>query len=229
MGEPIHRWPLTENANDVVGSLNLTNNGSVTFSADGASFNGTNQWLSGTKTLPAAFSFATWVKIDDIGIANQIAIAFCTSGGNNDCGAILNFNGGAKIRSYSGAMTYADSATSECVTGNYPTNQHVLLVSTYAANSQKVYRGAVNVVNGTAAVLGSIDTNFSLGRYGAYNGFYLKGKIADARIYDYPLTASEIAALVAAGPNPTTPTTSPRRITISPAAYSLTMMSGGSY
>lgn len=58
----IHRWPLTENPNDVVGSLNMTNNGGVTFSSDGTLIDSTNKNLAFTRSAFIPATISIWVK-----------------------------------------------------------------------------------------------------------------------------------------------------------------------
>lgn len=62
----VRYWPFTSNANDTEGSLNLTNNNSVTFGADGAVFSATNQSLTTTTTLGAGGNSVTHAFIVEI-------------------------------------------------------------------------------------------------------------------------------------------------------------------
>ena len=199
MAALIHRWPLTANANDVVGSLNLTNNGSVTFSADGASFNGSNQWLSGTKTPPSNITMTIWVTSNAFA---EYAAPFLFS--NNEAVNRLGFSFNSyRLICELGAGQDIRTGNTEFTSANYPPNTPVLLTVTIKSGEQKLYRGNTLLASGTFANLGTVDTNFSIGRFGAYPTlYYWNGKLADARIYDYALTSSEISALAAAGPNP---------------------------
>ena len=57
----IHRWRLTENANDAVGALHFSNYGGVTFSANGALFSGA-QSLYATHGAQNPGAYSIWVN-----------------------------------------------------------------------------------------------------------------------------------------------------------------------
>ncbi|MDD3263473.1 MAG: hypothetical protein PHT94_01095 [Candidatus Nanoarchaeia archaeon] len=185
----IHRWPLTKNANDVVGGLHLTNNGTVTFSVDGASFNGSNQWLSGTKSIQT-LSFSLWVKFSTA--KTQIAFGFCGANYNSGLGTklenpvILYGNGG-----YINSMTSVDISDGRfhcvVVTRNAASTSHALFID-------GVQRA------GTSHSF-TMDSNFAIGRLGSNNDWYYAGVAADARIYDNVLSESEALELYTMGPN----------------------------
>ena len=198
MASLINRWPLTANANDVVGSLNLTNNGTVTFSADGASFNGSSQSLSGTKSAPAAFTLTVWVEPTSWANAPSPMAAYTSS------------NNGWGFEASSGAMHYQTyytssqlSVSSEFNSTNYPNNSFTLMVMTCTGATGTItgYRNGTQVGQGASSSLSS-STQFAIGMLGGSGGQYFTGKIKDARIYDYPLSSAEIAALYALGKNP---------------------------
>ena len=178
--------------------LNLTNNGGVTFSQDGASFNGTNQWLSGTKTCPPVISVVVWIKPKSI--VNQCPWGFDPASGSTDFSVFMNANGTVRQNLGSG-VTELYSTSPEFNSTNYPSTKHTMLCSVLAPGNQKVYRDTTQIISGSAAAFGGIDTNFSIGRPGAYAGLYANAYIVDARIYDYALSASEITALAEFGPN----------------------------
>lgn len=197
MASLIHRWPLTVNANDSVGSLHLTNNGGVTFSQDGASFNGSSQWLSGVKTLPPQNTIVYWIKPNSYaGI--QSPFLFTNSGAPYGVyGLQLNTDGTTVVSAF-----YGDSTNKYTIAGTYDnsfatSSSYTMLAFT---SDTKVYKNTSLIGSGTAMV--TPDTHFAIGQAGLLNSQYFNGIISDARIYDYAISASEISALAAAGPNP---------------------------
>mgnify|MGYP001260888785 CR=1 FL=1 len=190
----LHRWPLTENANDVVGTLNLTNNGSVTFSSNGASFNGSNQSLTGTATWPSNFTATAWIKFSTSSVSYAFGAA--NAAGENgfspviDSDVFLSVYGGT-LKIYSG-RNLADSTW------------HLIGVEGHSTGAVewKFYIDGALEGSGTPASF-TLDTNFALGRLGAYAyGYYFAGNEIDARIFDKALTAGQHATLYANGPNP---------------------------
>ena len=185
----IHRWPLTENANDVVDGLHLTNNGTVTFSVDGASFNGSNQWLSGTKSIQT-LSFSIWVKFSTA--KTQIAFGFCGANYTDGLGTILENpvilygNGG-----YIEIKTSVDISDGQfhcvVVTRNAASTSHALFID-----------GVQRAGTSNSFTMAS---NFAIGRLGSNNDWYYAGVAADARIYDHVLSEAESLDMYADGPN----------------------------
>lgn len=196
----IHRWPLTSNANDIIGTLHMTNNGSVTFSENGASFNGSNQWLSCTKTRPSQFTMMSWITPVNFS-ARRSAFSAC-----NADGAPASAWGW-----YDGELTAMNVMAcsisqyiyiaNELNTNNYPTNNKTLSVVTYNGVTLTAYRNELQIgATSCSAATGS--TSLSIGRIGAYPDGYWYGTIADARLYNRALTANEISILAGNGPNP---------------------------
>jgi hypothetical protein len=185
----IHRWPLTENANDVVGGLNLANNGAVTFSADGASFNGSNQWLSGTKSIQT-LSLSVWVKFSTA--KDQTAFAFAGASfvaglGANLGDPVILYGNGGYINENSGVDISDGQFHCVVVTRNATSTSHALLIDG-VKKAEKSYSFTMN-------------SNFSIGRLGASTGWYYAGVAADARIYDHVLSEAESLDLYTVGPN----------------------------
>lgn len=180
--------------------LNLTNNGSVTFSSDGASFNGSSQWLSGTLTCPEIVTLSMWFKSNNLGSGAECPIGFALSSSPYNQ---LGFGGNASNSNtyvYTGGNSYITLAGDWNV-GNYPPTSFVHVLIVMDAFSSKLYRNGV-LINDSLITRGAIATSFAIGQIGAYQPSYFNGLILDARIYDYAVSASEIAALAAAGPNP---------------------------
>lgn len=194
MAALIHRWPLTVNANDVVGSLNLTNNGGVTFGPDGASFNGNSQWLSGTIVPPPIISMSIWVKHNAWGNTAQMAWGGASS--ITQSGFFMQSEG-AYLTHHSNSYLFVGS---ELNSTNFPSSSHVLIVMTYDGTTLKYYRGGNLIASADKTTNTTLQTDFYIGRYSV--GYYMNGKELDARIYDYALSAAEVSALAAAGPNP---------------------------
>lgn len=198
----IHRWPLTTDATDVVGGLATTNKGGITFdAANGASFNGSNQWLSFVKNLSSmSFTISAWAKFGTITGVNRALFFSASSAGIAPVTGMLY--AGAMVASAYYAASSFNSGSSEVTAANYPTDTFVLCSLSYdsSTGSLKMYRGTNQIATGTVTA-GTINTNWSIGRYGAYAGLYFLGNVLDARIYDTALSASDVAALYAAGPN----------------------------
>lgn len=194
----IHRWLLTENANDSVGTLNLTNNGGVTFSSDGASFSGTAQWLSGTYNIPANATLSCWVKpttwTKDMCVMYSFHATSSGVGISASVAGVIN-----------GEVAGQNTATSSghFTSSSFPSDQWTLI--TFSAGSSAVlYRNSSAIATATITPSASASSSFAIGAYGGtnFNHYEYQGKIIDARIYEYPpLSASEVSALYSAGPN----------------------------
>lgn len=190
-GQPVHRYQLKADANDSGAgtAVNLTNNGSVTFSeADGASMSGTSQYLSFTNTISPNATICGWFTIPQLlGWVSLIDSGIASSPYNQY---------GLEVNS-SGTIFYMTGSNTSFTGATLSANTRYFVALTKEGT---LYKGYINsTANGSSTGSETISTNWGIGGYigGSTNG--LKAK--DARIYDYPLTASEIAALVALGPN----------------------------
>lgn len=194
----IHRWPLTSNANDIVGALNMTNNGSVTFSANGASFNGSSQWLSCTKTRPTQFTMTSWITPVNFS-ARRCAFAASDDTGTNGWGwCAYPTNENANVVVTEGSINIPNELTLT----HYPSNTKTLSVVTYGSGSLKAYRNSMLIAETTVNGSGTSSNSLSVGRFGAYDYAYWYGTIADVRLYNRALTSFEIEVLADNGPNP---------------------------
>ena len=195
----IHRWPLTSGSEDVVGGLVTTNNGGVTFDSNGGHFNGSNQWLSFTKTRPASYSMSIWVQ--PVALDNRMA-PFTGSDivGRNSSVWGFSTTSTSALRVFSCSEIFLE-ISSEMTDVKYPPGAMTLMAFTFENGNILYYRNMNNVASTVISGYGSGANTVSIGRCGAYNGFYWKGLLADARIYDHALSQSEIDALYAAGPN----------------------------
>jgi hypothetical protein len=195
----INRFPLMANGNDIIGSLTATNNGSVTFSTNnGANFNGTNQWLSYSVAKSGYFSMLIWLK-PSVFNATQGTFVFCSSGGINSRGFQVVSSG--VVNYIAGSAAVASSASTDWNATNYPSTSFTMGTVTWDGTALKGYRNNTLVASLAASSVGSVDSNLSIGRLGAYAGQYYQGYALDARYYDHALSTTEIAALQAAGPN----------------------------
>lgn len=188
----INNWDLTTGANDTVGSAHLTNNGSVTFGADGAIFNGTSQWLNATLAYPDTFSLVAiakfyWPKITSSPAAwgdgsGKAWTGFWYSSGASN-GYVYN--------------TYSATAAGDYTSTNYPADKFVLITTTVSAipGTIKLYRNANLLATGTASGRDTT-TTFSIGRGGLYASSCFQGNIKTVSLYNHELSLSEIAELV---------------------------------
>lgn len=196
----IHRWPLTQGPYDAAGGLHLTNNGTVTFDGRGASFNGSSQWLSGTKTFPSSFTMSVWCTPVDFSARRSVMAV-------SDAGTSANSAGWCDDGNYTGMIVSCTSyvtITGELNVTNYPTDRFTLSTLTYDRASLRCMMWRNTIPIGTFAVTAAVSsTAFSIGRFGAYAGCYWYGLLADARIYDHALSADEIVRLHHLGPNGT--------------------------
>jgi len=207
----VHRWPLTANANDVVGGLNLVNNGSVTFDpTNGASFNG-SQWLSGVCTLTNPFSMSIWLKFPNVS-ANGGSFVFGDSSGNLASRAGFYHSGASYA--FLGTSIYALDFTAV----NYPSTSFVLCTITYDGTTLKLYRGITMTVSATTPFV-TPDSNLSLGRFGAnsQSNLYFTGNQLDARIYSNAID-SQIPSLYSAGPYTSAFRATPKQLSV-PSLY----------
>jgi len=156
-------------------------------------------------------SFEAWVTWDGpTSSAWQRIFDFGTSDGGED---VVNGNGGYLFLSPAGAANLR-FAVRDPATGTEPVidtasqplpvgvEVYVAVSYDYGSNSSKLYSNAVQVASGPASVaLKTInDVNNWLGRSQWGDAMYA-GKYNEFRIWDGPLTAEEIAASHAAGPD----------------------------
>lgn len=200
----VNRWPLIADANDVVGGLNLTNNGGVTFDGDGAHFNGSNQWLSGTKTIPSSVTMSVWIT--PVNFSARRSVLVMTGDGGDDCIGWVSLSNNITTMALccgSGATGGYLSISSELNITNYPTDRKTLSVVTLdrTQNLFSVYRNSTLLGTFTRSANLS-GTYLAIGRFGAYaTDGYWYGTLMDARIYDHALSQEEVVKLYNNGPN----------------------------
>lgn len=175
--------------------LNLTNNGTVTFGTDGASFNGSNS-LTGIYSLPPQWSISGWASMSSFS-ASGGALQYADSSGYNYLGLtmaspsatlLINANSGGHSTSFDNPAT----------TGNL----YHYEVQWDEVNSRAYINGDL-VATGSGSY-GTGTSTFAIGKRGASNyEFWPNGsKALDTKIYDYNRTAADILATYSAGPNP---------------------------
>ena len=202
----IHRWPLTENANDVVGGLNLTNNGGVTFSNDGGLFNGSSRKLTAMSSFSgSSLSICCWVKPlshTGSGKGHCVSMDFFNDGSANKGLAIMlrNLTDGKSRAGLCGVNAVSSLTYNSTY---YPTNCFTYVAATWDGTTLKFFWGNSQIASAAQSVAPS-GSVCALGGFGGFNneytGYY-HGYMIDARVYDHNLSQSEIDALLAVGPN----------------------------
>lgn len=223
----IHRYSF----NEAVGSTtvkDLVGTADGIVKGEGAAFDGGQLALPGGVTSavepPAGYvdlpngiisvlnnaSFEAWVTWTDPAGGWQRIFDFGTSAGGED---VVDGNGGYLFLSPAG-NTNLRFAVRDPATGTEPVQitasrplatgveVYVAVSYNYSANQSRLYTNAVLAVSGPASVrLSTInDVNNWLGR-SQWNDTMFAGKFNEFRIWDGALTAEEIAASMAAGPN----------------------------
>jgi hypothetical protein len=201
-------YPFNNNANDAIGSINGTVNGSVLsedrFGAANAAylFDGSNDYVSLGDTsafvFTNMFTVSIWVK--RTGLSN----------GTDGSGIIINNEGLYELGySASGILGFAMSTTDitswawKNTTTVLPLNQWSQLVLIYNGGTVELYmNGALvgtQVLGGIldeASVGTAIQNEFQIGaRQGYPAQFNFKGNLDDVAIYNYALSASEVNSL----------------------------------
>jgi hypothetical protein len=198
----INHLPLTSDANDIVGSLNMTNNNSVTFSAAGARFQSSlSQFLSATVTWPSVFTWLIDVLIDSgkyfyLGSQTSNGTYMCTlapcvgnaqylkavspgySGGAGNAG-LLDVGYALDDGLY---HTFAVVGYNNCPDGNVP-------------RMGPLYCDGECIGGLAYYALNTLSTAFSIGRPGATTSGYGDGYARNFRAYNRILTIDEIRRL----------------------------------
>jgi hypothetical protein len=194
----IHKYPLTSDANDVVGTAHLTNNNSVAFSSEGAAFvRGSSKSLTVTMTQPTQFSWSLWFKVPAPGAGENHCICGIAT-------AVADYRIFAEIvPTYSLTVDPQNTSTINRPLVNTGGWRH-LVIEGYAVgdnpNEFNAYVDGTLLISSVYDRTGVTITNtLALGRPGAYNGDYLTGNIRDFRIYERHLTAAEVLTLYRRG------------------------------
>lgn len=199
----INHWPLTADANDIVGSAHLTNNNSVAFSSAGARLEeGAKRYLSATYTFPAVGTIVYDLRVDT---GKFICLGAQGSDGKNSYVTFVGvYQSQEKIRGNApGASNGATCGGSYLLPypvddGKYHTIARV--VYNRAPGDEAPCAGVLFFdgvcIGGVAFYPGiTLSTAFAVGRSGAYDGGYGDGYVRDLRIFNRILTAGEIRRL----------------------------------
>lgn len=173
-----------------------------TYSA--GALNGTSQYF--TKTTPSGtlgtatnnFTFMGWVYLTAYGTASTIAARMDSTAANGiffriESSGIIGFgviNGGASNYRF---LTSAQSI---------PLNKWVHIAATWTSGTVTMYIDGVLVpmnaatTSGTAPTTAGTGGDFSIGRYGGYNGLYFPGYINGVGVFNAVLTASTIKSYI---------------------------------
>lgn len=180
----IHRWPMLENANDVVGGLNMTNNGGVTFSSDGALIDSASKNLAFTRSAFRPSSISIWIKGT---LVNRLF------------GAAASGDNGYSLFYSSSKLWFVPihSETAVAVSQSSPIENWMHVVGVADTNTIALFRD--NTKEATATMSGVTSrTDFGINAYTPTAGPL---NILDVCWFDHALDDSEVAAIYAAGPN----------------------------
>jgi hypothetical protein len=186
-----HRWPLTANGNDVIGTAHLTNNNTVTFSSpDGARFDaGSKRYLSLSLTFPGVFSFVFDMKADK---GSLFGFGICTSTAGNLFTLHCDPTDLVKI-GYPANTSGGFEATTP-ITFNYDDgNYHRYIMMRWPGYSAAWVDG-VQIASLTHS-LATLTNTFSIGRPGALDAGYLSGYVRNVRMFERALTDYERSRL----------------------------------
>ncbi|WP_235491699.1 LamG-like jellyroll fold domain-containing protein [Leifsonia sp. Root112D2] len=196
-------------AHDAVGKNDLTLKNGASFApgANGDSgtalkLNGTNQSADAAKTVLKTdgvnYSVSAWVKFDKTGKVFQTVMS---EDGDANSAFFLQYSGADDRLAFSFANARALANT----VGSPKAGQwyHMVGVRDLGASTLKIY--VDGKLSGSVSVLGNGDTGtgslvVGRGKFGGNPVDYLAGTVDGARVFDRALSADEVAALYAAGP-----------------------------
>lgn len=204
----IHFWPLTSDANDTVGSLNLTNNNGVTFSADGAHFVSTSsQYLSATVTWPSEYTFVLETKL-----GSGLGLVYGSRSGTDYCMSTkVNFSTYPQLY-FQGQILVGSSRYSTQISKNLggliDERYHRIVQVRRVCPSDgsdaagkyeySIYVDSMMFSIHVSASPVTISTSFAIGRIGTYDGEYQTGYCRNFRVYNRVLEPLEIMRVLAA-------------------------------
>ncbi len=159
-------------------------------------FDGTDDYIvagSEASLKPTYVSVAAWVYYDNSKLNGAIAGRRDNGGAADGYG--LNVLGG-KI----GAWVYSDNSNSSSTSAiDLPASQWSHVVMTYDGSSKYIFLNGLQVSNQlmNGGPIKYSNTPFRIGHN--LGATYFKGKISEVRVYNRPLSASEVLALYNAG------------------------------
>jgi len=197
--EPVAYWPLGDNSNpnSNAGYPNISVGADSVFEFDGNDYVNTNFQI-GTET---AYSFSAWFKIASAPAADSIILADANSAGQSrsqraQLGFYQNFFFAIMGN---GSSSWYD-LSSYNISAAYDNNWHNITLA-INGTSQKLYLDGSLVRTYTSSIsAGTAGTqNYTIGRYGDYNGHYFEGELSNVQIWDTELLASEVTTLYNSG------------------------------
>lgn len=201
----IHWWPLTGDLYDRVGGKIFSDNGWTQFESGkiGKCYNCNNGKIATVQlTIPDTFSFACWVKNNDLTYPkSSLPMKFSNGSPYSSATAVnkgwefchsntstwqLTLNDGTKIQTTSSGSTSAQLSKWF----------HIAVAVDFA--KQYVYYYINGVLQGSRAVsIGSFSGTYTLS-IGQIYGWCLDGYLNDLRIYDHALSKTEVKELARA-------------------------------
>jgi len=177
-------WKLQGDANDEIGSNDLTNNG-ATFGADGpwtgataATFDGVNDYLTSALSLSGNFTVNAWCSLS----ANGNYPMVCTWG--NYATPDLRFNAGSRFPEFG----FANSATA--IVG---LDEWHMLTGVRNGSTGTLYLDGVQIATGDASAHATDLTVIDIGR--RFDSFWFPGSIARVSLHPVVLTQEQILLL----------------------------------
>ncbi|MFA5133862.1 MAG: LamG-like jellyroll fold domain-containing protein [Patescibacteria group bacterium] len=165
----------------------------------GINLNGTTQYLSvadSTRLEPAnGLTVSVWIKPDTIGDSDAI---LGKTDGNWQSGYGIDFATGwrSNFELQKNIFFWMESYDLYNVSANVSTNEWTLITGTYDRNTLKLYKngGLASSTPFSMAITYTADP-LEIGRMGGSNDYNFDGAIDDVRIYNYALSAQEVANL----------------------------------
>lgn len=206
----VGRWPLNNNVNDVIGSVNGVAMNSPTYSTSGKEgshaivVNGTNQYVDlgnpvGYPSGLAARTISAWAITNSTSGSRTI---FAYGSGTTGRAMTIGLNGTSLI---GGAWSNDLSVTNYWATGVW---HHICL--TFDGTTAKLYADGVQVAS-QAKSWDLLLSKVYIGR-SVNNNNYWSGSIDDVRIYNTALTATQVLAIA------TLPPMAPNNVVAMPAS-----------
>jgi hypothetical protein len=198
-GPPVAQYPFENNVLDMTTNYNGTNSGATFVGGLGtnaAQFNGTNAYVKIPKSISTNFSVAMWVQTTDTGGTGQWyggkgLVDGYTKANASDWGTALNAG------KFSLGIGNPDTTLTSTVPVNDGNWHHVVATRNSSTGAMQVYvDGVLNTSTtgptGTRSAaandrIGSIQTGVS--------GGFLNGTIDEVQIFNYVLSATDVAYL----------------------------------
>lgn len=193
------------NFNDVNGVNNLVQNGTITFTTDRKGGNTAVQFGSGDLTtinnLPASpiWAFSFWIKTTDTSSLRVIIAINLVTIGNRELGIVLE-NGKIRAEINNAGVAYLNVGTGPTIINNNIWHHVVVILDSTQAASNEVkiwinnisqsltkiynYETSGNFIN-KGLIFGRTSTNLN----------YFNGALDDIKLYNYPLTQTQITNL----------------------------------